>query len=140
MSLSPRAALPLAALALALAAPAVAQEKQNPIAAEVKAALKDPGKPFTMVIRLKAKEDAAEKFEAAFAKAIGPTRKEKGCLAYDLNRDAKAAGQYLLYERWQDLPSLEAHLQARHITTLLAELKELLAAPPELHVYVPAGD
>jgi quinol monooxygenase YgiN len=135
------ALLAAAALTFALAAPGNGgQEKPNPIAAQVKASVKDPTKPFTMLVHLKAKEGAGEKFEAAFAKALKPTRKEKGCLAYDLNRDPKTPGQYLLYERWQTLADLEAHLKAAHITTLLMELGDLLAGPPELRILLPAGD
>jgi quinol monooxygenase YgiN len=119
---------------------APAGEKPNPIAAKVKASLKDSAKPFTLIVRLRVKDDAGDKLEAAFAKAAKATRKEKGCLAYDLNRDAKAPTQYLLYERWQNLDSLEAHLRAPHITALLAQLGDLLAGPPEAQVFLPAGD
>lgn len=119
---------------------ATGQEKQNPIAAQVKASLKDPTKPFTMIVSLEIKEGMADKFEAAMAKAIKPTRKEKGCVTYDLSRDTKTPTQYLLYERWQNLSTLEAHLESQHITTLLKELADLLAKPPELRVLVPAGE
>jgi quinol monooxygenase YgiN len=131
------AALTVAAL---FAAHAGGQEKEHPIAAQVKASLKDPTKPFAMLVSLQVKEGTAEKFEAAFKKAIKPTRAEKGCLAYELSRDTKAPTQYLLYERWANLASLEAHLKAPHITTLLKELGELLAGPPDLRVLVPTAD
>jgi quinol monooxygenase YgiN len=119
---------------------APAQEKENPITAQVKAAVKDPAGPFTLIVRLRAKEGAAAKFEAAFAKAIKATRQEKGNRAYDLNRDPKAPTQYLVYERWQSVAALETHLKSAPIITLLAELGDLLASPPEASVLVPAGD
>jgi quinol monooxygenase YgiN len=122
------------------ASPAPAEEKPNPIAAQVKAALKDPDRPFTLVVHLQVKKEAAKKFEAAVARAAKPTRKEKGCLAYDLNRDPKMPARYLLYERWQNLEALETHLKSRHITTLLMEIGDLLAGPPKADVLLPAGD
>lgn len=128
-------------MALTLAsAPVLGQQKEHPIAAEVKSQLKDPNKPFTMMVLLKVKDGATDKFEAAFAKAVKPTRAEKGCLTYDLNREAKSPNQYVLYERWQNLPALQAHLDAKHITTLLAELGDLLASPPELRIFFPTGN
>ncbi len=140
----PAARLVAATVVLALAtlcfSPVAGQEKPNPIAAQVKASLKDPGKPFTMVVGLRTKEGAGEKVETAFAPAIKATRGEKGCLAYDLNRDTKAPEQYLVYERWQSLAALEAHLKSPHIATLLAALGDLLAAPPEVRVLLPAGE
>ena len=118
---------------------APAQEKENPIVARVKVAVKDPARPFTLVLRLKVKDGAGAKFEAAFARAAQATRQEKGNRAYDLNRDTQMPTQYLLYERWQDLSALEAHLKTPYITKLLAEVGDWLAAPPETSILVPAG-
>jgi quinol monooxygenase YgiN len=145
MSLSRCAAcLPgiVAILALAgLTASAIAaEEKENPIIAQVKASIKDPSKPFTLIVRLKVKEDAGDKLEAACAKAIKETRKEKGCLAYELNRSSKTPTQYMMYERWKNVAALEAHLKTDHITSLLKEIGELLDGAPELRILVPAGE
>jgi quinol monooxygenase YgiN len=134
------AAVVLLAASATVIPPAVAQEKENPIVAKVKASLKDPTKPFTMVVTLEAKPGTGDKVETAFAPAIKATRKEKGCVTYDLSRDTKAPSQYLLYERWQNLATLEAHLKAPHITTLLKELGDLLAGPPEVRVLLPAAE
>jgi quinol monooxygenase YgiN len=117
-----------------------AAEKPNPIVERVKAAVKDPAKPFVLIVHLQAKEGDGEKLEAALAKAIKPTLKEKGCLAYDLCKDPKKADHYLLYERWKSLPVLEKHLKTKHITTLLMELGEVLAMPPKADIFVPVGD
>jgi quinol monooxygenase YgiN len=119
---------------------AFGQEKENPIAAQVKASVKDPGKPFTLVVTLRVKEGAGAKLETAFAKAVKATRLEKGCVTYDLNRDTKTPGQYMVYERWQNLAALEAHLKSQHITALLGEIGDLLDGAPEFRVLVPAGE
>lgn len=128
------------AMTVLLAGNAAAQEKPHPVAVAVKAVLKDPSMPFTLLVRFQAKEGAGEKLEAAFAKAAKATRQEKGCLVYQLNRDVKTPTHYVVYERWQNLAALEAHLKSPHITTLLAELNDLRAAPPEAEVLVPAAE
>ncbi len=125
-------------LALALA-PAFGQ-KEDPIVAQVKAALKDPAKPFTMVIVLHLKDGMQDKFDAAFAKAKKETRKEKGNITYDLNRDIKDPTRYVVYERWKTLADLEDHIKAAHTVALLAELKDMLAGAPEVKVLLPAGE
>jgi quinol monooxygenase YgiN len=119
---------------------AQAQEKSNPIVARVKAVVKDPAQQFTLALTLHVKEGSSAPFEAAFTKAAKLTRREKGCLAYDLSRDPKMPGHYLVYERWRDLASLEAHLRSEHITTLLGQLGELLAAQPESRVLLPVEE
>jgi quinol monooxygenase YgiN len=138
-----RAACLLAVAALALPAPAALArggEKPNPIVAKIKAALKHPTKPFTLLVRLQLKEGAGKKFETAFAKAARLTRKEKGCRAYTLDRDLKSPTHYLIYERWENFAALEAHLKTEYITALLKELGDLLEGAPEMQVLVPAGD
>jgi quinol monooxygenase YgiN len=125
-----------AALCL-LVAPAAAQDQEHPIVAEAKASLKDPAKPFTLVVRIKVKEGAGAKFEAAYAKAAAGTRQEKGNRAYDLHRSAKAPNEYLLYERWQDLAALQTHLKAPHFAAFFAEAGSLFDGRPEAQIMVP---
>jgi quinol monooxygenase YgiN len=130
----------LIALVLSPVPRIIGDEKPNPVITKVKASIKDPTAPFTLIVHFEAKEDAGPKLEAAIAKAIKATRKEKGCLAYDLNRSSKTPTKYLMYERWKSLPALEAHLKSEHFATLLKDLGDLLASPPEFHVLIPAGD
>lgn len=131
----------LATLAwLYLASSPYAGEKENPILAAAKAKVSDPKKPFTMVVLVKVKEGQARQFEEAFKPAIVATRKEKGCIAYDLNRDPEDASRYYVYERWHSVAALEHHLQTEHIKTLLSKLGDVLAGPPEVKFFVVAGE
>jgi quinol monooxygenase YgiN len=116
------------------------EDKANPVITFVKSRLKNPDKPFTLIVRIKVKEGAGKQFEAAFAKAISATRKEKGNLTYDLNRDTQTPSRYLVYERWKDLAALEAHLNAPHLKALLAELPKVTDGPPESQVLLPEGE
>ncbi len=125
----------LAGLMVAAALVSTASAGENPILKTVKASVKDPSKAFTLIVNLQVKEGAGEKFETAFAKARKATRAEKGCIAYDLNRDSKNAGRYMVYERWRNVDALADHLQTTHIATLLGEIGDLLAGPPEASVY-----
>jgi len=117
-----------------------ADEKEDPIIAFVKPRLKDASKPFTLMVGVKVKEGSADKFEAAFAKALQATRKEKGCLTYDLNRDTDDATRYQVYERWKSLADLEAHIKSDHIKALLKVLPEVTSGAPELRVLLPTSE
>jgi quinol monooxygenase YgiN len=116
------------------------QDKENPVITAVKSRLKNPDKPFTLIVRVQVKEGAGKQFEAAFAKAITATRKEKGNLAYELNRDTQDPSRYLVYERWKDLAALEAHLKTPHILALFEELPKVTDGAPESQVLLPAGE
>jgi quinol monooxygenase YgiN len=132
----PTAFLAAATIAYLSVAPAVNAQEKHPIAAQVAAAVKDTAKPFALAISLKLKDGSSDKFEAAFAKAIKETRKEKGCIAYDLNRDSKETGRYVVYERWSNLAALEAHLASDHIKALLEVLGGVVDGAPEVRVLV----
>jgi quinol monooxygenase YgiN len=131
---------PVVLLVVAAAPDAAADEKPHPLVVKVKGALKDTSRPFTMLVIIQVKEGAEAKFEAAFAKAIAGTRTEKGNLAYQLNRSATMAGHYIVYERWQNLAALEAHMKSAHIAALRAATGDLRMGASEVKVYVPAGE
>jgi quinol monooxygenase YgiN len=106
-----------------------------------KESLSDPTKPFTLVVRFKIKDGQGPKFEAAVAKAVKETRKEKGNQAYEVSRSAKGSN-YVIYERWANLAALEAHLKTDYFKQAMAAVDPLLDKDidVELLVPVPAGD
>ena len=106
----------------------------------LKAHLRDPAKPFALLVRFQVKEGAQERCEAAFAAAGTPTRNERGCLAFDLNRDTADETRYVTYERWKSLADLDTHLQTPYITSLIIGLLEMLAGPPEVQVLAALGE
>jgi quinol monooxygenase YgiN len=119
---------------------AVGQDKEDSIVAFIKGRLKDPDKPFTLIVGLKVKKGMGSKLESAFARASKATHKEKGCLAYDLHRDTQEPTRYLVYERWKNVAALRKHLQTAHTKALLKEVDKLSASPPEVQVLVPVGE
>jgi quinol monooxygenase YgiN len=116
------------------------QEKPNPIVAQVRAAVEDANKPFGLLIRFEVKKGAGPKLEAAYVKAVRLTRKEKGCLAYDLSRDATIPNRYLIYERWENVAALATHQKSAHLAEVRRETADLRAGPPVVEILLPVGD
>jgi quinol monooxygenase YgiN len=114
--------------------------EDHPILAAVKAKVMDQSKPFTMAVMIKIKSEHKAAFESAFTECIKETRKEKGCIAYDLNRSSDDATNYVNYERWSSVAALDAHLKAAHTVKLLATVAPFLDGAPEIKVYLPAGE
>jgi quinol monooxygenase YgiN len=102
-------------------------------------ALKSDDKPFTLVIQIYVKPEAATKFEAAAANAAKASRKDEGCLAYDFQRDLEKPGHYILVERWTGLTALQLHLPKEHTKTILAVFADLSTAPPTASIFAPVG-
>jgi quinol monooxygenase YgiN len=133
--------LALAALLLLSSSPiARTGDKGNPILDAAKEKVSNPKKPFTMVVFLTVKKDQGKALEEAFQPAIKATRKEPGCIAYDLNRDGSDPTKYYVYERWQSVAALEKHLETDHIKALLKKASDLLAGPPDAKFFTIVGE
>src|SRR5262245_2127795 len=92
--------------------------QDHPAIALVKSKVKDPAKPFALLVTIKAKPGKEKELEAAFAPCIVATKKEPGCLAYELNRDPDEPTSYIMFEKFKNLAALEAHLKGEHTTQL----------------------
>ena len=107
------------------------------ITVPIRAALKDPSKPFGMLVQIEVKEGAQARWEAAYQKAAAQTRQEEGMLDYILYRSALDARRYILYERWRSLSDLEAHVQTPYIIELQDEVKAVASDLVEVRVLLP---
>src|SRR6187402_3019891 len=74
---------------------------ENPILKEVSSKVTNPKKKFSLLIQATVKEGEADKFVAAFAAAIEPTRAEEGCQRYELGKVAGEKFSFVMYERWR---------------------------------------
>jgi quinol monooxygenase YgiN len=130
----------LAAL-LALTSFTFAQEAaEHPFVKEIASKLSDPKKKFTLLVRVTVKDGEAEKFIAAFAEAVEPTRKEDGCSRYELNQIAGEKNAFVIYERWARLEKMAAHLETPHTKKLLETVMPLMEGAPEIVVLTPQGE
>lgn len=116
------------------------QRDEHPLLAQVRQQLDNPNAPFVMVVSLKTRKGEHGAFETAFVPAIQLTRKERGCLAYVLSRSRTQPESYILYEHWNNLEDLKAHLESPHVAELLRAIDPLSAEPPRIEVYVPLKD
>lgn len=108
--------------------------------AEIKSKLKDVAKPFSLVVELEIKEEGRKAFEETMTACIAATRKEPGCIRYELNRSLSEPGEYTLVERWKSFADLEKHMAAEHTKAALAVMAQHAAEKPEIDVGEPVGD
>ena len=77
-------------------------------------------------------EDAVRK---GFASLIEPSRKEPGCLRYDILEDKHYTGRFFTYEEWESEDALHTHLHVNKAA--LDEVKALLAEDLRISVLKP---
>jgi len=112
---------------------------EHPIIALIRGKAADPSQPFTIIAELAAQPGRGDEVAAAIAKsgAIGQTRAEAGCLAYDISRDADTPDRFVAFEQWRNLAALQAHLETAHFAAVGAAIGGLLAGAPTVRVLTP---
>ena len=83
-----------------------------------------------IVARFHAREGQAKEVEALLLGFIEPSRKEDGCLFYDLHREIEDDHAFVILDGWRDKSTFEAHAGSGHVARTLAILEPLLAAAP----------
>ena len=61
--------------------------------------------------------------------AVEPTRKEAGCIQYDLHVSTAEPGHFFFYENWTNLDALKAHSGSAHLKALGAAVGPLVTGP-----------
>ena len=91
-------------------------------------ATKLPKDAVTLIVLLRAREGQETLLEAELRAMVGPTRKEDGCLTYDLHRSADAPGGFLLHEIWATREAHTQHTKTAHFLRWNARKDALLTS------------
>jgi quinol monooxygenase YgiN len=87
-----------------------------------------PKDAVTLIVLLRAREGQETLLEAELRALINPTRKEDGCLTYDLHRSGDAPGGFLLHEVWATRQAHTAHTATPHFLRWNARKDALLTS------------
>lgn len=63
---------------------------------------------------------------------VAQTRKEKGCLNYDLHQSQDNPREFVIYENWESAADLDAHARSEHLQAFGKAAKGLLERPAEI--------
>lgn len=88
----------------------------------------------TVVACLKAKLGLEDKVKQELLKMIEPTRREVGCLNYDLHVDRDDPGTFLFYENWVSEMALDNHFHTPHFLRLQSLKEELFQEPGKINI------
>ena len=87
-----------------------------------------PKDAVTLTVILRAREGQETLLEAELRAMVGPTRKEEGCLRYDLHRSVDTPGALLLHEVWTSREAHTEHMNTPHFLRWNARKDALLAS------------
>ncbi|WP_189052566.1 putative quinol monooxygenase [Aliidongia dinghuensis] len=92
----------------------------------------NPSSELIILANLAIKPDALDAFTQAARDAALETRREAGCLRYEVHADAKHPEKIVISERWTDEAALNEHLKMPYAKAFIASLGQFLAAPPTI--------
>jgi quinol monooxygenase YgiN len=87
-----------------------------------------PKSGVTIVVLMRARAGHEPFLEAELRALVTPTRKEDGCLQYDLHRATDGTGAFLLHEVWASRDHHTAHTKTDHFLRWNARKDALLAS------------
>src|SRR5208337_2929746 len=76
----------------------------------------------TVIAMFQARPGQETDLKAALIGLVSPTRKEAGCINYDLHVLTEDPAKFLFHENWTSRAHLDAHLKNQHIQVLLPRL------------------
>ena len=92
-------------------------------------------KTITVVATFQARPGKEAELKKALTGLVAPTRREAGCINYDLHVSPEDPAKFLFDENWTRQAHLDAHLKSTHIAALLPQMNDLCTAFPEIKVW-----
>ena len=94
-----------------------------------------PNNSVRVVARIKALPDKANDVRAVLTTLIEPTRKEAGCILYELWQNRADATDFTLVEEWENDAALDAHAASPHLKDVAARLHGVILQAPDIRRY-----
>jgi quinol monooxygenase YgiN len=92
-------------------------------------------KPLTVIAQIKAKPGMEAQVRQELLSLVAPSRKDPGCLNYDLHQALDNPALFLFHENWTSEAHLERHLQKPDLQAVLARVGQLTADPPQITLW-----
>lgn len=94
-----------------------------------------PEDSLRVVARIKALPDKVELVRSILLELIEPTRKEEGCIVYELLQNKTDPTDFTFVEEWQSESLLDRHANSQHLKDAAEKLKGAAAEAPDIRSY-----
>lgn len=88
-----------------------------------------------VIAKIHARHDRVQPVISVLKDLAAASRREAGCLRFDLLQQASESQYFVAVEEWRSEAAVDAHMQSAHVQAALAQLDPLLVAPPRLLRY-----
>ena len=88
-----------------------------------------------IIARFTARPDSIDALRTLLLGMLEPTRKEAGCVRYELLANIANPAEFTFVEEWADQAAIDAHMATAHLKGLVANTQALLAEPLDVRLY-----
>lgn len=88
-----------------------------------------------VVARFRARSGKEQALKSLLTALVAPTRRELGCYQYDLLENTGDPRELSFVERWDGDKAVDQHLETEHVKNMLAQVGDLVEAPPDIRRY-----
>jgi len=81
---------------------------------------------LNVVAKIVAKKESIESVKNEMLKLIEPTRKEQGCIEYNLHQDNEEPAVFVFYETWESRACLDNHMSTDHYKNYVSTVGGLI--------------
>ncbi|SHH95591.1 putative quinol monooxygenase [Clostridium grantii] len=81
------------------------------------------------------KEDKIAEVIELCKELVDATRKEEGCIKYELFQDVNEPNVLTFIEEWVDVEALNKHMASEHFTRIIPEFGEFMLKDGDINVY-----
>lgn len=89
-----------------------------------------------VVARIISQIDRVDELKSILLNLVDPTRKEAGCIGYQLLQNKADSADFTFVEEWESETAIAAHLSTPHVRDAFAKAAPLLAAVPDIRSYI----
>lgn len=82
-----------------------------------------------------ARPEKIEELKVLLSGLIDPTRREKGCISYQLLQNRADPTDFTFIEEWEGDDAIDDHFDTPHVKEALAKVPSLLAREPDIRIY-----
>jgi len=90
---------------------------------------------MNVILRLTARSDTAAALQPLLIELARKSRRERGCLSYQILQNSADPCELTLVETWASEAALDTHLKTAHVQEAWAKGLPLLAAEPDMRRY-----
>ncbi len=88
-----------------------------------------------VVAHVRAQAGKEEDLKKVMLSLIEPTRKEAGCIRYELYQNKEDTADLTFVEDWESDAALDAHMKTPHFQTAVGQIPLLAAGAPDIRRY-----